>query len=120
MKQLSFFAEKSSIMIEDEVLVIGFLENDDYQNQLTIQYQVTDLTSEDEELGHTKYYISVDSNNSGGYGLVAGIDIFPERLIIELNSEGEKVLGFESIEVRYLSDTFFKLGKMLLEGIFEN
>jgi hypothetical protein len=84
---------------ENDVLVIGFMENESYNNYLTIQYS-NDFDEQDLSLNWSKYYIDL-SNKGGCYNCITEINIAKNSIEIMLNEHGNKKLKTNQIVISY-------------------
>lgn len=98
---------------ENNVLVVGFSENESYDNYLTIQYS-DDFDEQDSSLNWSKYYLEL-SNKGGCYSCIKSINLTKSKIEIALNELGAKKFNTNQITVSYfLNDKEYK---SLLEGI---
>lgn len=96
----------SVIYDETEVLIIGFLEDDSYYNQVNIQYQ-DDFDEQDLSLNWTKYYLEISYKGAdcrGAYNCIAKINLTSKSIEIILNDYGKEQLRITDILITFLLD----------------
>ncbi len=81
---------------ENGVLIIGFLQNENYDNYVNVQY-VDELDEQDIKLGCTKYYIEL--NEKGAYNCLEKVNMEQYSITFILNNKGKEVFKEEYIKI---------------------
>ncbi len=100
-------------MDENDVLMIGFLENENYDNYVVIQFS-NDFEEQDKSFNWSRYYLEL-SKLGGCYSCIDTIVLTKKHFEISLNDYGKKILNCDNISISYdisLED-FTKLQKYI-------
>ncbi len=102
---------------ENDILIIGFSEDDTFKQNLIIQYS-EELTDDDIENGWTRYYL--EYNNMGSYSCLDKVTISSRKINFTLNKTGKELFKEDEIEItlQLEKDLLYNL-KSTLEKIFE-
>ncbi|MFC0181498.1 Immunity protein 10 [Pseudarcicella hirudinis] len=117
---MKFNASKVSLTKdENDVWIIGFIENESYANYVIIQYS-NDVDEQELSLNWSKYYLEL-SNFGGSYNCISKINLTKNNLEIILNDSGSKKFNTNQILVYYsLNDLEYKNLLEELKTIFED
>lgn len=118
MNILHFNASIINTNEENEVLTLGFSEDDSFEKYVLIQHQRFPLTLEEKVNGWTTYYVSISPLNEGGYNLISSVKCTETNMLISLNEKGKKILLLESISINYNKKDFQKIVKPSIIEIF--
>jgi hypothetical protein len=104
MTTLSFKANiLNSYRNEDGIFIIGFAEDDSFEEYLTIQFQ-EELTEQDVELKWTHYYLELGRTGSGGYDTISEIELNDDNIVFILNSKGINIFNYNKILINFTFD----------------
>lgn len=99
MREVILIANLLEIIVnEDDILIVGFSEDDTYENNVIIQY-VEELTDYDIEMGWSKYYLEYSLLDVGAYSCIKSIIIEQSCILLDLNDHGISIFGLESIKI---------------------
>jgi len=88
---------------EQDILIIGFAENEAFENYVLIQFS-EDLDEQDSYHNWTKYYLEV-SGLGGAYACLSKVFLNKEKIIFTLNNKGVKKFHLETIEIGIVLST---------------
>lgn len=84
---------------ENNILMIGFLENENYDNYVVIQFS-NDFEEQDKSFNWSKYYLEL--NKVGGcYSCINRINLTKKHIEISLNDYGKRILNYDEININY-------------------
>ncbi|GGD44296.1 hypothetical protein GCM10011514_05290 [Emticicia aquatilis] len=98
---------------ENDILMIGFLEDENYDNYVVIQFS-NDFEEQDKSFNWSKYYLEL-SKLGGCYSCIDTIILTKKHFEISLNDYGKKVLNYDKISISYdiSLEEFTKLQKYI-------
>ncbi len=98
---------------ENNILMIGFLENENYDNYVVIQF-LNDFEEQDKSFNWSKYYLDL-SKLGGCYNCINRISLTKKQMEISLNDYGKKILNYDKIGISYdiSLEEFTKLQKYI-------